>query len=39
MPPKAEKKKPNVKEQQKKLQKVIEDKTFGMKNKKVWLMM
>ncbi|KAI6182719.1 Zinc finger CCCH domain-containing protein 15-like protein [Aphelenchoides bicaudatus] len=34
MPPKAEKKKPNAKDQQKKLQKVIEDKTFGMKNKK-----
>jgi hypothetical protein len=35
MPPKAEKKKPNAKEHQKKMQKVIEDKTFGMKNKKV----
>jgi hypothetical protein len=31
MPPK----KPNTKEQKKKLEKVIEDKTFGMKNKKV----
>jgi len=34
MPPKAEKKKPNAKEQAKKMQKIIEDKTFGMKNKK-----